>query len=98
MIFVDHLDILDLSETGIHVICPRRVEANALQRIRIERNGIRLDLSARVVRSVLRQGNNNSASHSGPVYEVAMHFERVTPEQIQGLKTLISMMEACRNS
>jgi hypothetical protein len=87
MILVDYLNILDLSIKGIRFQCSRRVHMNGIHRIRIESGGISLGIRGKVVRSTLcLQGREGV-----PVYEVAMTFANLTPEEGKSLKQLISL-------
>lgn len=92
MVLIEHIEVCDISETGIRLTCLQRVNMKSLHRIKIEKNDIRLNLRASVTRSSMT-GAREIDGKSSPVYEVAMQFTGLTDEDRNALKHLILLIE-----
>lgn len=90
MILVDHLDIINLSESGIRIQCSRRVNMNDIHRIKIQKHGISLDIKGQVVRSTLSVEKRGAESVT--FYDVAMTFRNLSQETKKTLEKLISLL------
>lgn len=91
MILVENLDILDISATGIRFQCMRRVDMNSPHRIKIEKNGITVNLRGTIVRASFK-GLQQADGKSLPVYEVAMQFDHLSDVEKKCLEKLISIL------
>jgi len=91
MILVENLDILDISATGISFQCMSREDMNSPHRIKIEKNGISVNLRGTIVRASFN-GLQQADGKSLPVYEVAMHFDHLTDAEKKCLEKLISIL------
>jgi len=91
MILVESLEILDISMTGVHFHCMRRVDMNSPHRIKIEKDDVSVNLRGTIVRASFK-GLQQTEEKSLPVYEVAMHFDHLTEADKKGLEKLISIL------
>lgn len=91
MIITSHIEILDLSLSGIKFFCLKRVNTNSLNKIRLTKDDISVEVRGRVVRSTLKNSIVNGQAM--PVYEVAMSFEDLTDDCKESLKLLIKKLD-----
>jgi|APFre7841882590_1041340.scaffolds.fasta_scaffold03711_2 hypothetical protein len=91
MILIESLDILDISATGIRFQCMRRMDMNSPHRIRIEKNGIIVNLRGTIVRASFK-GLQQADGKSLPVYDAAMYFDHLTDAEEKCLEKLISIL------
>ncbi len=90
IVLVQSLEIKDISLTGIRFNCAKRVEMNCPYRIKIEKNNISVNLRGTIIRASLIR--LPQVDEDGlPVYEVAMHFEKMSEEDKKALEQLISI-------
>ena len=91
MILVESLEILDISMTGIHFHCMRRMDMNSPHRIKIEKNDISVSLRGTIVRASFK-GLRQAEEKFLPCYDVAMHFDHMTDSEKKGLEELIAIL------
>lgn len=92
MVVRTHLDIIDISQTGIRFNCLRRINTNSTCTLTLEKSGVSVDLRGLVVRSVLRRTKDVKGAKM-PLYEVAVHFEKLDDETEKNLDRLISLLK-----
>ncbi|MEW6107961.1 MAG: hypothetical protein AB1632_02160 [Nitrospirota bacterium] len=92
MILAEHVDIMDLSLSGIRFKCCRRVDMNSIQRILIRKQDISVSLKGKVIRSTLKEIEITGGKNS-PVYEVAMNFRELTDDDKLSLEKIINIIE-----
>jgi hypothetical protein len=92
IILVEHLEILDLSLSGIRFNClkQRRLEMNSHQTIKIQKNDISVLVHGLVVRANLK--TIKEKGKDAPVYEVAMKFTDLTVAQTASIEKLIRLL------
>jgi hypothetical protein len=92
MVLVSDLDIQDLSVTGIRFRCHGRVVPESKINLVIVKDGLKVKLPGKTVRSALK---NMSSAVSGRSmgYEVAVAFGTLTPEERASLEKLILQVE-----
>jgi uncharacterized Zn finger protein len=91
IIFIEFLDIIDLSLSGIRFNCYRRVNMNSVHMIKIEKGKVSAKLKGVVVRSILkRMGVNDKKSL--PLYEVALKFEKLSDSEKKSLEKVIQLL------
>lgn len=92
IILVEHLEILDLSLSGIHFNClkKRRLEMNSHQTIKINKGDIAVLVHGVIVRATLKTMKQNGAYT--PVYDVAMKFAPLTTTQTTAIEKLILLL------
>lgn len=92
MVLVSDLDIQDLSVTGIRFRCRGRVVPESKINLVVVKDGLKVRLPGRTVRSALK--NMSSAVSGGSMgYEVAVAFGTLTPEEKASLEKLILQVE-----
>lgn len=92
MVLVEHVEVCDISETGIRLTCLKRVDMKSRHHIRIAKNDIQLNLKATVTRATMK-GTREIDGKTVPVYEVAMQFTDLSDEDRSALKHLILLIE-----
>jgi len=92
IILVEHLEILDLSLSGICFNClkKRRLEINSLQTIKIQKDDISVTAHGSIVRAILKTIKEKGTDI--PVYEVAMKFSDLTDNQKACIEKLIRLL------
>ena len=92
IILVEHLEILDVSLSGIRFYClkKRRLEINSLQTIKIEKDDISVVAHGSVVRATLK--TIKEKGEDIPVYEVAMKFSGLNSAQTACIGKLILLL------
>lgn len=92
IILVEHLEILDLSLSGIHFNClkKRRLEMNSLQTIKIQKDDISVLVHGVIVRATLKTMKQNGAYT--PIYDVAMKFSPLTTTQTASIEKLTRLL------
>lgn len=90
LVLFEHLEILDLSESGLRMKCMGRLTTNSVQRIRLESEQFMVYLKAVVVRSQLT-GQQEINGKLMSVYDVALQFENVSEEQRRTLRRIINL-------
>ena len=91
MVLIEHLEILDLSLSGIRFNCLKKVDTNSIHRVKIQKNNVSVDIKGRVVRSILKKMQEKKEKQI-PVYEVAMNFENLPDCEKRSLEELISII------
>lgn len=90
MILIDQLHIIDLSLNGIRFQCGRRIDMNGIHRLKIEKDGISLNVRGQVVRSTL--SIEKRGAQCFPLYEIAMTFRNLSQEMKKSLEEFISQI------
>ncbi|OGW26626.1 MAG: hypothetical protein A2X59_11545 [Nitrospirae bacterium GWC2_42_7] len=92
IILVEHLEILDLSLSGIHFNClkKRRLEMNSHQTIKIQKDDISIIVHGLIVRATLKSTKENGTYT--PIYDVAMKFSPLTSTQTASIEKLICLL------
>jgi len=88
IVLIEHLEILDLSLSGIRFNCLKKVDTNNIHRIKIEKNNISINVKGKVVRSILKKLQEKNI----PVYEIAMNFENLSEDEKISLEKLIFIL------
>ena len=91
IVLIEHLEILDLSLSGIRFNCLKKVDTNNIHRIKIEKNNISINLKGKVVRSILKKLQEKNEKNI-PVYEIAMNFENLSEDEKISLEKLIFIL------
>lgn len=91
MVFVESLEIMDISMTGIRFKCKRRVDMNAPLKLKIEKGNISVTLNGHIVRATF-MGLKQEGVKCFPVYDVAMHFEDIPEKDKIILEKLILLL------
>ena len=92
MVLVSDLDIQDLSVTGIRFRCHGRVIPESKINLVIVKDGLKVKLPGKTVRSALK--NMSSSVPGGSMgYEVAVAFGPLSPEERASLEKLMLLAE-----
>ncbi len=89
VILIEHLDILDLSLSGIRFNCTRRLIPGQTLNIVLRKNDKRIDLRGKVLRSTFL-GIAQIKGEDHNTYEVALAFENA-PEEKRQLMTFLPL-------
>lgn len=91
VILIEHLDILDLSLSGVRFNCTRRLNPGQSLNLVLRKDDVRVDLRGRVLRSrFLGTARIKGENHN--TYEVALAFEHA-PEEKRQLQAFLPLVE-----
>lgn len=91
VILASEIKIRDLSLSGVHFTCTKRVLTNDRCTISLRHQDTTIALNGKVIRSVFK-GAKKSMAGNVPVYEVAMEFRELTDNTKETLKHIIDAL------